>query len=87
MLKKTDDLVEDVVPYENMLILSDISNRISSNTNIGSSTIIREIADGMNGVSLPASQTSTPSLQLCDQLLPNKGPAQRGKHWQKFKTF
>ena len=64
-----------------------IRNRSSSFTNISSSGIIREVTDRMNGVSLPTSQSSTPRLQLCDHLLSDKGPAQRGKDWQMFKTF
>ena len=66
--------------FENMFTLSDtIRIRSSSFTNISTSSIIREVADRMNGVSLPTSQSSTPSLQLCDHLLSDKGPGQRGK--------
>ena len=73
--------------FEHMFTLDTIRIRSSSFTNISSSGIIREVADRMNGVSLPTSQGSTPSLQLCDHLLSDKGPAQRGKYWQMFKTF
>ena len=70
------------------ICLSDaIRIRGSSFTNISSSGIIGEVAGRMNGVSLPTSQTSTPSLQLCDHLLSDKVPAERGKYWQMFQTF
>ena len=66
--------------FENIFTLSDtIRIRSSSFTTISTSGIIREAADRMNGVSLPTSQSSTPSLQLCDHLLSDKGPGQRGK--------
>ena len=79
-MKKIAFCRQIICTFENMFTLSDtISIRSSRSTNISSSGIIREVADWMYGVSLPTSQSSTPSLQLCDHLLSDKGPGQRGK--------